>query len=107
MDIHEVAFPQDDFTEFTNQGNLEELSISQRGSGSIISPPQAIHKPSNHQDGLESSLSWFAGDEKKWIKPGNNNALKHHSDLSQYSVSSGEVSYATTTYTHSSAGLRK
>ncbi|KNZ58701.1 hypothetical protein VP01_1877g13 [Puccinia sorghi] len=57
MDIHEVAFPQDDFTEFTNQGNLEELSISQRGSGSIISPPQAIHKPSNHQDGLESSLS--------------------------------------------------
>ena len=107
MDIHEVAFPHHHFTEFPDQGSLQDFSTAQRGSGSIISQPQAIHNPTNHQDELESSLSWVTGDEKRWIATGNNNSLKHHSNASQYTVSSGEVSYATTSYSHSPAGLKK
>ncbi|PLW46423.1 hypothetical protein PCANC_11113 [Puccinia coronata f. sp. avenae] len=105
LSTDEIGFPDSYVTPYNHQANSQTFSGSNSGIGSILSgsqfnhnlPPPIGFNP-NATAEFEDSASWIAGDERTWTKAADGRP-KHHSESSDYSNSSGQLSYATTTYT--------
>ncbi|PLW32996.1 hypothetical protein PCANC_21962 [Puccinia coronata f. sp. avenae] len=114
LSTDEIGFPDSYVTPYNHQANSQTFSGRRNsGIGFILSgsqfnhnlPPPIGFNPNTTAE-FEDSASWIAGDERTWTKAADGRP-KHHSESSDYSNSSGQLSYATTTYTQSTSSLQR